>query len=191
MRKKNYEFQKNIRKLREKNNLSRKEFGKMLGAAERTVNNWEKGIYQPNKLTLKRILETFDVSLTDLYGGEPHELVEEKPRISTTKDLFNIEEVPEVKNRYYQLIMPDDSLAPQICKGDRVTVRKQVLFDDNDLVVIRIGKKITIRKIANAKGGIVLFGLSEEHTPRFFSDRQVKAIPIKVYGKALEVCNKL
>ena len=163
----------------------------MLGAAERTVNNWEKGIYQPNKLTLKRILETFDVSLTDLYGGEPHELVEEKPRISTTKDLFNIEEVPEVKNRYYQLIMPDDSLAPQICKGDRVTVRKQVLFNDNDLVVIQIGEKITIRKIANVKGGIVLFGLSKEHTPRFFSDKQVKAIPIRVYGKALEVCNKL
>ena len=25
----------------------------------------------------------------------------------------------------------------------------------------------------------------------FFSDKQVKAIPIRVYGKALEVCNKL
>lgn len=69
-----------LKELREKNNLSQKEFAKILNVSTGTVGNWEVGLREPDFKMLIKIADTFNVScdyLLDRFSGKDN--VEEKP----------------------------------------------------------------------------------------------------------------
>jgi len=57
-----------IRALREEANILQADLAKHLGVSQATLSNWERGEYQPDTETLKRIADYFDVSLDYLLG---------------------------------------------------------------------------------------------------------------------------
>lgn len=58
-----------IAELRKGRGLSQKEFGKLIGAAQNTVCNWENGKREPDVQTLNKIADFFNVSVDYLLDN--------------------------------------------------------------------------------------------------------------------------
>ena len=56
----------NIKRIRLSNNLTQKEFGKLLGFSARTVSDWENCNTEPDLTTLKKIAQVFNMRYEDI-----------------------------------------------------------------------------------------------------------------------------
>ena len=63
-------FGKFIKELRQKNNLTQKEFADKYHVTYQAVSKWENGKNMPDSALIKQISEDFNVSLEELYNGE-------------------------------------------------------------------------------------------------------------------------
>lgn len=61
-----------ISQLRKKAHISQKELGKIVGVAQNTICNWEKGNREPDNETLKRLADLFGVSVDYLLGRDSY-----------------------------------------------------------------------------------------------------------------------
>ena len=59
-----------ISTLRKSNDLSANEMGKLLGVSERTIRRWEKGESLPSMDDVVNIVNTFGITIEDVYCGE-------------------------------------------------------------------------------------------------------------------------
>lgn len=59
---------KNIKLIREKNNLTQEEFGRLVGVTRSAVSKWERGISDPPIDSIKDIADFFKVSVDELTG---------------------------------------------------------------------------------------------------------------------------
>ena len=101
---------KRIAELRKKKGLSQKEFGKIIGAAQNTVCNWENGKREPDNETLNKIASFFNVSTDYLF-----ELKEKPPLLKgddakLLKDYHRLSEKKQqvVKDLIYSLLAEQD-----------------------------------------------------------------------------------
>ena len=85
---------KKIADLRKKKGLNQKEFGKLIGAAQNTVCNWENGKREPDNDTLIKIADFFGVTTDYLLGtkekppllkGDDAKLIKDYHRLSEKK----------------------------------------------------------------------------------------------------------
>lgn len=71
-----------IASLRKERGLSQKELGIIIGAAQNTISNWEKGNREPDYENLKKLAYFFDCSVDYLLGRTPfgrYFIFDEKP----------------------------------------------------------------------------------------------------------------
>lgn len=86
-----------IAELRKERGLSQKEFGKLIGAAQNTVCNWENGKREPDTQTLNKIAKFFGVSVDYLLSNTPSPVLDrdglsERDRKDIAKDMESIRE---------------------------------------------------------------------------------------------------
>ena len=86
-----------IAELRKERGLSQKEFGKLIGAAQNTVCNWENGKREPDTQTLNKIAKFFGVSVDYLLSNTPAPVLDrdglsERDRKDIAKDMESIRE---------------------------------------------------------------------------------------------------
>ena len=63
-------FGKFIKELRQKHNLTQKEFADKYHVTYQAVSKWENGKNMPDSSLIKQISEDFNISLEELYNGE-------------------------------------------------------------------------------------------------------------------------
>lgn len=56
----------NIKKMREKRNLTQKQLAELLGVKQSNISRWEAGTYQPNATTLKKMADALNCRIDDL-----------------------------------------------------------------------------------------------------------------------------
>jgi transcriptional regulator with XRE-family HTH domain len=71
-------FAQRLRYLRQKNKLTQKELGNRLGVSGPTVTRWEKGQFEPDMETTKKIADLFDVSIDYVLGVSDEETPQKK-----------------------------------------------------------------------------------------------------------------
>lgn len=59
----------NIRRLREKNNMTQKQLSERLDCSDKTVSKWENGDTSPSMNTINQIAKLFAIPVGDLMGG--------------------------------------------------------------------------------------------------------------------------
>lgn len=64
-----------LKKFRLKKGFTLKMVGDMVGYAENTVSQWERGICEPNTETLQQLAEIYDSSVSELLGEEEKNLI--------------------------------------------------------------------------------------------------------------------
>ena len=59
-----------IAQLRSERGMTQDDLGKLIGSSDKTVSKWERGQNVPDVLTIKKIADAFDVTITEIINGE-------------------------------------------------------------------------------------------------------------------------
>ncbi len=119
-----YNLGKNIKYLREKNNLSQKEFARILNISNSTLSQYESNVRVPSDDIKIQIADYFNVSLDYLLGRpDPHHIDKEKSKVSELEEDF-----PEGISVLYRA---NKNLTPEQ-KEVMLRMIKATFFEDED-----------------------------------------------------------
>lgn len=193
-----------FKELRNKYGYSQKELAEILFVNQTAVSQWERGVTTPNKSSLAKLCDLFDVSADYLLGieekktkgvkipvlgrvqaGIPFEAIEEildweeiSPEMAATGDYFGL----RVRGR---------SMEPRILEGDVIIVRKQSDVDSGDTAVVMVnGDEATVKKVKKTKAGLTLIPNNPAFDPMFYTPEEVMTLPVQIIGKVVELRGK-
>ena len=102
---------KNIRELREKHNMSQKEFGKIADASDKAVSSWERGERIPRMGAIEKIAAHFGIKKSDIIEDEKVNL------IPLNKDIVDRAIQKARASLEYANSIPPDSRTAEIIKA--------------------------------------------------------------------------
>ena len=81
------------------------------------------------------------------------------------------------------------SMEPRILEGDTVIVRQQPDTDSGNVAVVLIGnEEATLKRVKKQKDGIILVANNPAvYEPHFYSNREVRNLPVRILGKVVEI----
>lgn len=107
-------------------------------------------------------------------------------------DFVEIDSTLAETGEYYGLRARGDSMLPKIEEGDIMIVHYQQDVESGQVAIVRInGEDATCKRVRKHHDGIELFGYNPSYTPRFFSNDEIKNLPVVIMGRVIEVRSKL
>ena len=76
-------------------------------------------------------------------------------------------------------------------EGDVVIVRRQATADTGDIVVALIGEEATIKRLKKRGDGLMLIAFNPEYEPLFYTNQQIRELPVQLLGRVVELRAKL
>ena len=112
--------------------------------------------------------------------------------ISSTQKISDYKEITsemDSKGDYFTLEIRDSSMEPKFSEGDVVIVRKKSDINSGDIgVVIVDGSDATVKKIIKQENGIMLIASNQSvFPPRFYDNKAINDLPVKILGKVVEL----
>lgn len=115
--------------------------------------------------------------------------------IDAVTDIEDFEEItPELAatGEFAALRIHGDSMEPRIWNGDTVIVRLQDDADTGDTAIVLInGDTAVCKKIKKTPEGVMLISLNQKYEPKFFTNKDIEDLPVRVWGKVIEVRGKI
>lgn len=119
-------------------------------------------------------------------AGVPMECIE---------DIIDTEEIPSEMlkggKQYFGLKIKGNSMYPDYLDGDTIILEK---VDDcesgNECCVMVNGSDGTFKKVIKNENGIILQPLNSEYQPMFYTNEQIKSLPVRIIGKVVELRRK-
>lgn len=107
-------------------------------------------------------------------------------------DVLDYEEISPAlaaRGEYFALKIKGNSMAPRICDGDVVIVKKESAIDNGDVAIIMVnGNEATCKEVQFSKAGITLVGWNvTEFQPIFYTKEDVETLPVRIVGRVVEV----
>lgn len=198
---------KKLKELRDKKGLSQAELASVIGVAQQTVASWEKEKSSPNYDILQNIADYFNVTTDYLFGRD----VPKKKKgakipvlgtivagipIEAIEDIIDWEEIPEAMARggeYYALRVKGRSMEPKYLAGDTVIVRRESTIESGRVGIVLIGREdATIKKVTISPDGITLSAYNPDvYEPQFYSNKEVRELPVEIVGEVVELRRKV
>ena len=185
--------------------LTMKQLADAVGVSEGTISRWESGdIENMRRDKINALASALRVSPAMIMGWE--EKSESNSRripvygrvaagipIEAVENIIDWEEIPaDWKGEYGCLVIKGDSMSPRILDGDRVVVRIQDDADSGDIVIAIInGHDGVCKKLIKQTDGIVLQSLNPAYEPMYFSKESQESVPVRIWGKVVELRGKL
>ena len=89
---------------------------------------------------------------------------------------------------YFALRIKGDSMSPVIMDGDIAIVRHQSDCENGDIAIVAVnGDTATCKRVRFTDAGIMLIPLNTAYEPIFFSNDQVRDLPVTILGKVVEI----
>lgn len=206
------ELGKNIRRLRELNNLTQQSLANQLNRSKTLIALWEKGERDPSSIDLKRLSEIFNVRADDIIGSIPsfsntetYELNDDqvlKPILGVVKAGYNLyceENIegykPVDKNKakgaecFWLRVIGNSMNAIGIIEGALVLVKK-VIVENNQIAVVRVnGDEATVKQIIFNDDAVILQPLSTDpsNKPLILKKEDFDNNHAEIIGKVVEV----
>ena len=190
-----------IKKHRRAAGLTQSQFAEEFHVATGTIGMWETGKREPNSRTLVKLAQFFGISVDDLLSGGPAGHGEEAgaagrvPVYAALRagqpgealgEVVGYEAFPAAAEKgdvYFGLRIPDGAMYPEYQTGDIVIARRQDSARD--------GEDAALRRILRAPEGLLLLPLNAVSVaPSFYSERQVRALPVRILGVCVEMRRK-
>lgn len=153
--------------------------------------NDEQNIYlDENEYKKQFTTSTSNSAIVFVYGtipaGVPMECIE---------DIIDTEEISadmlKGGKQYFGLKIKGNSMFPDYLDGDTIILEK---VDDcesgNECVVMVNGSDGTFKKVIKNENGVILQPLNSEYQPMFYTNEQIKTLPVKIIGKVVELRRK-
>lgn len=201
-----------LKQARIKSGLKVDEIAQTLGVSQQTYYNYESGNREPSAETLKTLAAMFSVTTDFLLGvtdemsnivpmdapltygakikvlgkvpaGVPIEAVE-----CVIDEIDISKEMAEDEYEYLGLLVSGDSMFPEYLDGDIVIIRKQSTADTGDDVVAYVnGYDATLKRLQRMTGGIRLKALNPQYESKFYSNDEIKNLPVNILGVVVEM----
>lgn len=189
--------------------LNQKELAERLRFAKSTMSQYESDARNPSDKIKLALCDLFNITLDELMGrkvkpkSENSVAVPVLDRFSSgvpvdaIRKVEDWEEIPKVltgTGEYFAVKMVNDSMSPTILRDSVVIVRKQDTVGDNEIAVVQVGddKAMKIRRVNLQGNGIILFSDNRiACAPRYFTEYEVNALPVRIIGKVVEVRKRL
>ena len=199
-----------LKDLRLKNKLTQEEVGKKINVSKQTLYKYESGIITniPSD-KIEVLAEIYNTTPAYLMGwDEPNQknltqgvkvpvlgrVVAGIPLEAVTEILDYEELHPNVAKtgEFFALQIKGNSMSPRICDGDVVIVKRQNTVDSGDIAIILInGDEATVKKVKLDENGIMLIAFNADiYEPHFYSNEEIKTLPIEILGKVVELRGK-
>lgn len=202
-----------IKQLRKEHGLTQEELGqRMTPPLQRAaIAKWETGRTQNIKRTqIEQLSKLFGIKPSELMCikkddvNEYYQDMEETTGvkipvlgkvaagipIEMIEDVVDYEEIPSSMTKtgeYFALQVKGDSMQPRICEGDVLIVRKQADAESGDIVIATVdGQDATCKRLMKYTEGISLMSLNQKYDPMFFSNEEIKNLPVTILGKVVE-----
>ena len=200
-----------LKELRQKNRIKQKDIAVMLDVTAGAVSQWESGRVNIDWRYATILAEKFNVTPEYLLG-ETDTLDDMKsaqsairiPVLGTIRAGIPVAAIEDVEDweeitaalaktgEFIALRVKGDSMLPDIKDGDIAIIRRQETIESGQIAVVIVnGDEATIKKVRISPDGIMLIGLNTAvYEPRFYSKEEVAELPVRIYGRLVEVRRK-
>lgn len=199
----------NIKRLRLAANLSQVELGKIAGVTDKAVSTWESGQKIPRMGAVEKMAAYFGVPKSVILDDAPaaptipagFEPLPEMTTIPLVGSIAcgtpitaeeNIEArigIPAAWRADFALTCHGDSMAPKICDGDIVCIRKQQEVENGEIAAVRIGEEATLKRFYRQGDTVLLQAENPTFAPLVYANHQLDEVEIE--GKAVGFCRGL
>ncbi|MDO5564638.1 MAG: S24 family peptidase [Eubacteriales bacterium] len=202
------EFGKKLHNIRKSKNLTLEAVGNYVGVQKSTVQKWEKGIIHNMKVDkITKLAKILSISPDYILGYQNNqnnrssgikinvlgEVAAGIP-IDAVENIIDTEEISEklsITGNFFGLKIKGDSMNPRICDGDVVIVKQLSTCYSGDIVIVRINNEsATCKKLIKHNKGISLVSFNTNYAPMFFTNEEIKKLPIEIIGKVVELRGK-
>ena len=116
--------------------------------------------------------------------------------LEAISDILDYEEIPtewlQGNKEYFALKIKGDSMSPYYNTDDVVIFQKVNDCESGSHCAIMVnGNDVTFKKIIKNETGIILQPLNKNYDPIFYTNEQIKELPINIIGVAKEIRRKL
>ena len=117
--------------------------------------------------------------------------------IEAIEDITDFEEIPAVwlnsDKQFFALTIKGNSMAPVYQTGDVVIFERASDCESGSHCAVMVnGDDVTFKKVIKTEAGVVLQPLNEEdYEPKFYSNKEIKELPLRIVGIAKEIRRKL
>lgn len=159
----------------------------------------ERGRYNPSLETLNDIAAALGTTAEEIFsgGGEKSFKVPVFGSVSAgnpliaMEDIVEWEELPkewENQGVFYGLRVKGASMEPRISEGDVVIVKQQNDVESGELAIVLIdGDEATFKKVQKSPDGITLIAFNPTiYSPHFYTNNDIKNLPVQIIGKVIE-----
>lgn len=95
-------------------------------------------------------------------------------------------------SEYFALIVKGDSMSPSVPDGSTIIVHRQEDAESGQIVVaITNGDEGFCKKLRKFENGIALESLNPNYEPKYFSNKEIKDLPVTIAGRVIEVRTRL
>ena len=152
--------------------------------------NNEQDIYIDENEYKKQFINTSSSAVVFVYGtipaGIPMECIE---------DIIDTEEISanmlKGDKQYFGLKIKGNSMYPDYLDGDTIILEKTDDCESGDECCVMInGSDGTFKKVIKNENGIILQPLNSEYQPMFYTNEQIKSLPVRIIGKVVELRRK-
>lgn len=206
-----------LKRLRTSKKLSQDELAEMLNTSKQVISRYENNQRTPKITTASEYAQALGVSLNYLLGEDepgikcsivnedgPEYFVRKQSHsvpvlgkvpagipLEAIEEIIDYEEISEKVARqgeFFALMINGDSMEPRICDGDVVIVRKQSDVDSGKVAIVLInGCDATCKKVVKHDDGISLVSTNTKYSPRFFTNKEVRDLPVTIIGRVAEL----
>ena len=196
-------FSRNLNYYMKKANKERLEICKDLGIKYTTFTDWVNGNKYPRIDKIELLANYFGIQKSDLIEERTFNQKAKGVKIpvlgsvaagipiEAIEDIIDYEEISEEMAKtgdFFALQIKGDSMEPKFSKGDVVIVRKQSDVESGQIAVVLVNDhEATVKKFVKHEEGISLLSTNSAYTPMFFTPSEIKALPISILGKVVEL----
>ena len=187
--------------------MTQAEVARELFISQAAYSKYEVGTSSPNPETLARLADVLGVSVDYLVGNGagPKRLgyiripvlsrVAAGIPIDAIEDIIDWEDISAAAagdGEYFGLQIKGHSMEPKISDGDIVIVRRQPDVDSGDIAVVLVnGDDATVKRVKKTPQGVTLIPSNPAYDPMYYTNAEIKSLPVKILGRVVELRAKL
>lgn len=112
--------------------------------------------------------------------------------LEAIEDIEDYEEIPKEMSdhaEYFALRIHGESMEPKFSDGDVVIVKRQDDVESGDIAVVIVnGTDATVKRVMKQENGIMLIATNQSvFPPKFYDNKAVEDLPVRIIGKVVEL----
>ena len=194
-------FSLNLKRIMNRQNKNQNDVIKDLGIKQSTFSDWYLGKRIPRMNVIFQLAEYFKVDIRDLVDepklnrGNRIPIFSKIPAgipIELIDDIIDYEELDSKMftgdKEYFGVRVSGDSMYPEYRDKDILIVQKTSDCESGqDCIVMINGNDGTFKRVKKTEEGIILQPLNPNYEIKFYSNKEIEELPIRIIGVVKEI----